>query len=271
MNELQVFTHPDFGSLEVWIGPDGKPWFPATESAEMLGYANPQEAIRDHCAEAGCAFRSVRYPSGTKQKKYINRPNLSRLIARSHMPGAAQFESWIFDDVLESVFDHGAYMTPETLDKMISSPEFGIRLLTALQEERTAKESAQAQVRELEPKAEHYDTITGSRSAIPFRQAAKVLGYKNVGQNNLFEILRSHGVLMRDNLPYQQFIDRGYFRVIQREYPMPGGDVGTKPQTLIYQKGLDFVRKLLDKAGYQKQTAVVQDIPLLGTREQWWD
>ena len=114
----------------------------------------------------------------------------------------------------------------------------------------------QAQLAEAKPKVEFYDTVTGSRTAIPFDQAAKVLGYRGMGRNNLFAFLRDCEVLQGNNMPYQAFVDRGYFRVVESKYTKPNGDTGINIKTLIYQKGLDYVRKLLDKAGY-KQSIVM--------------
>lgn len=109
----------------------------------------------------------------------------------------------------------------------------------------------QGQIAEMKPKAEFYDTVTGSRTAIPFDQAAKVLGYRNMGRNNLFAFLRDKEILMDNNQPYQAYIDRGYFRVVETKFTKPNGDIGINVKTLIYQKGLDYVRKLLDKAGHR--------------------
>ena len=97
-NELKLFKHEKFGQLEIYVDSEGREWFPATELAQMLGYKNPQEAIRKHCKEAGCVFRSVSYPSGTKQKKYVNEDHLYRLTTRSKIEGAEEFESWIFEE-----------------------------------------------------------------------------------------------------------------------------------------------------------------------------
>ena len=57
-NELTVFENEKFGKLEVLVE-NGKEYFPATEIAKILGYSNPQKAIRDHCREDGCTIRSV--------------------------------------------------------------------------------------------------------------------------------------------------------------------------------------------------------------------
>ena len=125
-NELKLFEHEKFGKLEIYIDEQGREWFPATELAKTLGYKNPQEAIRKHCKEAGCVNRSVSYPSGTKQKKYINEGNLYRLLAKSKIKGAEEFESWIFDEVLPTIRKTGAYITDNVWSQITNDPaKFG--------------------------------------------------------------------------------------------------------------------------------------------------
>lgn len=104
-------------------------------------------------------------------------------------------------------------------------------------------------VNEMKPKAEFYDTVAESKDAIPMNEVAKVLNYKGYGRNRLFEFLRNNNVLMSNNLPYQTYIDKGYFRVIEQKFSKPNGDVTIYIKTLVYQKGIDFIKRLLDSKG----------------------
>ena len=102
--------------LEIYVDSEGREWFPATELAEMLGYKNPQKAIRDHCTEKGCTIRSVLTNGGKQSKKYINEDHLYRLIIRSKIEGAEEFESWIFDEILPMIRRTGAYISDNVWD-----------------------------------------------------------------------------------------------------------------------------------------------------------
>lgn len=105
-------------------------------------------------------------------------------------------------------------------------------------------------VERMKPKEEFFDAVTDSKDAIPMANVAKVLGFKNIGRNNLFKILRDEKVLQPNNIPYQEYIDRGYFRVVEQRYDKPYGEVGINIKTLVFQKGIDFIRKLLINKGY---------------------
>lgn len=94
------------------------------------------------------------------------------------------------------------------------------------------------------PKVEFFDAVADSKDAVPMNDVAKVLDIKGMGRNNLFEFLRNKKILMSNNRPYQQFIDRGYFRVIEQHY-MKNGEECINFKTLVYQKGVDFIRKMV--------------------------
>lgn len=104
--EIQKFNNNQFGNLEILIV-DGIEYFPATDSAKMLGYANPQKAIRDHCKGVNEMVTPTK--GGQQKKNYITEGNLYRLIINSKLPQAEKFESWVFDEVLPQIRKTGQY------------------------------------------------------------------------------------------------------------------------------------------------------------------
>ena len=109
MNELKVFQNSEFGELGVMII-DGKEYFPATQCAKILGYADPFKAVKQHCVEDGWVKRPVIDSLGrTQEMKFINEGNLYRLIVRSKLPSAKKFERWVFDEVLPEIRRSGSY------------------------------------------------------------------------------------------------------------------------------------------------------------------
>ena len=100
---------------------------------------------------------------------------------------------------------------------------------------------------EMKPKAEFFDQVASSKTAIQMSEVAKVLNYPGYGRNRLFEFLRNKKVLMTNNIPYQKYVDCGYFRVIEQKFSKPNGDTAINIKTLVYQKGINFIKKLLDK------------------------
>ena len=126
-NQIQKFHSKEFGSVEIMLI-DGKPYFPATECARVLGYKNPHKAVIDHCKGDGLTNREVIDKLGRKQDvKYISEGNLYRLIIRSKLPAAERFECWVFDEVLPTIRKYGAYATEDTLDEMLRNPSSGFK------------------------------------------------------------------------------------------------------------------------------------------------
>lgn len=94
------------------------------------------------------------------------------------------------------------------------------------------------------PKAEFYDDVVDSKDAIDMQAVAKVINM-GIGRNKLFEFLRNNKVLMQNNQPYQYYIDLGWFRVIESKYTKPNGDICINLKTVVFQKGVDSIRKLI--------------------------
>ena len=106
-------------------------------------------------------------------------------------------------------------------------------------------EVLQLQVNDMKPKAEFFDAVADSKTAISMNEVAKVLNVKGYGRNKLFEFLRNKGMLDKYNVPYQRYVDLGYFRVIEQSYTKHNERVVTT-KTLVYQKGVNAIRKLLN-------------------------
>lgn len=119
MNEMQVFQNSEFGELGV-LEIEGKPYFPATACAKMLGYANPRDAIGRHCVEDGVVKHDVIDNLGrTQSTKFITEGNLYRLIVHSKLPGAERFEKWVFDEVLPTIRRTGGYGNQAALGTVV--------------------------------------------------------------------------------------------------------------------------------------------------------
>lgn len=98
----------------------------------------------------------------------------------------------------------------------------------------------------MKPKEEFFDAVAGSKDAIEIGKVAKVLNYPGIGRNKLFEILRDKKILMKDNIPYPKYINNGCFRTIEQKFIMPDGETRINIKTLVYQKGVDYIRKVLE-------------------------
>lgn len=113
-------------------------------------------------------------------------------------------------------------------------------------------------VSQLEPKAEFFDAVAGSKDAISLGDAAKILDL-GVGRNKLFKFLRAEKILQSNNIPYQEYIDRGYFRTIEQKYTV-NDETRINIKTLVYQRGLDYILKKWNKRYYREPMLPLEDM-----------
>lgn len=251
MNEMQVFNNEEFGSVRA-AEIDGDVWLVGKDVADALGYQNPSEAINDHVDSED---RKILKNSDLlvlnlppRGMTFINESGLYSLVMSSKLPSAKKFKRWVTSEVLPSIRQHGAYMTPDTLDQMISSPEFGIRLLTELKAEQdknrelradNSKLSAENAV--LSPKADYFDELVERGSLMNFRETAKELG---ISPKKMTSFLVEKKYLYRNQhgqlLPYEAK-NKGYFE-LKESYNAKTDWTGT--QTLVTVKGRDMLRQL---------------------------
>lgn len=214
---------------------------------------NHQHVLRD-IRELGCSeefrlsnFGRVEYvdgKGGIRPEFLLSKDGFVLLAMGYTGEKAMRFkEAYIreFNRMEEDIRNRAAFSAPRTLKD-------ALLLAAKLEEER---EELEARNKAMLPKVEFYDAVAGSASAIDIGRVAKVLDFKAVGRNNLFSFLREAGILMADNVPYQEYIDRGYFRVIEQKYHTPDGETHISLKTVVYQTGVDFIRRKLLDAGYE--------------------
>lgn len=221
MNDIKIFENEKFGSVRV-VERDGEPWFVANDVLRVLEVSNSKDALRglDDDEKSGV---DIIDPHGREQTtNCVSEAGLYSIILRSRKPEAKTFKRWITHDVIPSIRKHGIYATEEVLDKMIDSPEFGIKLLTSLKEEREKRKALESvvevqgnQLEEQKPLVEFANRVSNTDRLISVGEMAKLLKDKgfNVGRNKFFEYLRNNNILMGNNVPYQRYIDAGYFQV----------------------------------------------------------
>lgn len=256
MNELKNFSHNMFGNLGILIK-EGKEFFPATDVAKALGYSNPHKAIKDHCKPEGVNESLVPTNSGVQNKKFINEPNLYRLIVKSKLPQAEQFEKWVFEEVLPSIRKHGTYMTDQVLEQAVTNPDFAIGLLTKLKEEKEKLAVAQQQIVQQKPLVVFAEACMQSNESLKVSEVAKLASKHNVkiGQRQLFAKLREWNLMFkRSTEPTQPAVEKGYFEIAQGVKQKPSGEPFTWTTTYVTPKGQAYIIDRLKKE--QEQEAI---------------
>lgn len=258
--QVEIFSNPQFGDIRVVTSEDGEPMFGATDVANLLGYSNPQKAIRDHCKGVNEMDTPTKNQYGAvvvQKMKYISESDVYRLVMRSKLPDAEKFQDWVCEEVLPSIRKHGAYMTSETLEKAILSPDFLIQLATNLKDEQQKRLQAEKEVAKLKPKAELMDKVLDSGEKIDIGQTAKILNLP-YGRNTLFKKLREIGIFFKNrNEPKQEYVDRKYFELKEQWIERNNHDGFAIVKVLVTQKGLEFINSKLLGSKADKKLAKI--------------
>lgn len=244
MNNVQLFSNPQFGDIRIVMNESNEPMFVASDVANALGYAKPRNAVQAHCK--GALKQGVPTSGGIQEMTIIPESDFYRLVLKSQLQDAEKFQDWVCEDILPSIRKHGAYMTPDTLEKAILSPDFIIKLATNLKEEQTKRIAAEKENATLKPKAALMDKIIDSGEKIDIGQTAKILGLP-YGRNTLFKKLRDLGVFFKNrNEPKQEYVDRKYFELKEQWIERNSHDSFMIVKVLVTQKGLEFINKILE-------------------------
>lgn len=117
--ELQTFNNDQFGELRT-TEIEGKIYYCGNDVAKALGYSNPRDAISRHCR--GVVKHDVPHPQNSMKEIemiFIPEGDVYRLTARSKLPQAEKFESWVFDEILPQIAHTGSYNIPTTPEEKL--------------------------------------------------------------------------------------------------------------------------------------------------------
>ena len=145
MNELQIFSNPEFGEVRT-ADIDGKTYLCGTDVAKALGYTNANKAVNDHCR--AITKRSTPISGKMQEINFISEGDVYRLIVKSNLPKAEKFEKWIFDEVLPTIRKYGGYLTPAKIEEALLDPDTIIQLALTLKQEREQRKLLQEQLDE---------------------------------------------------------------------------------------------------------------------------
>lgn len=173
MNGLKLFNFEDAEVRAVLI--NDEPYFVGKDVALILGYSNPQKAIRTHVDEDDQGVNEMDTPGGKQNLTVINESGLFSLILSSKLPTAKRFKRWVTFEVLPTIRKHGTYMTDKRIEEALQDPDTIIKIATQLKNERANRKLIERQVTEMKPKAIFADSVATSKTTILVGELAKII------------------------------------------------------------------------------------------------
>jgi anti-repressor protein len=250
MSKIEVFRNEQFGEVRV-TEIDGTGWLVGKDVAEKLGYKGTADAIKAHVEEEDKLTRQIADSGQRRNMVLINESGLYSLVLSSKLPSAKAFKKWVTSEVLPSIRKHGLYATENTVENMLSNPDFAIKLLEKFKKEREEKEALLKKAEENKSKVVFADSVTASNTTILIGDLAKLMNQNGVeiGQKRLFDWLRNNGYLIKSgtskNMPTQRASDMGLFYVKESSVTNPDGSVRITKTTKVTGKGqIYFINKI---------------------------
>ena len=216
MEAIKIFENDRFGEVRV-AGTSENPLFCLADVCKILGLR--VDAVQSRLTDAPIRIGVTDSIGREQQMNFVNEKNLYKVIMRSDKPQAEPFQDWVCGEVLPSIRKHGAYMTNDTLEKALTSPDFLIQLATNLKEEQQKRIEAERKVTEAAPAVAFTNAVQSANSSCLIGELAKLIaqnGY-SIGEKRLFAWMRDNGYLgkhgERYNIPNQQYVEQGLFEL----------------------------------------------------------
>ena len=201
--EVSIFNFENQNVRTVLI--DSDIWFVASDVTKILGYSDGRKAVITHTK--GSFKMKLPTKGGMQELTIINESDLYSLVLKSETNNSKKFQDWVTSQVLPSIRKTGSFSVNQ-------KPELSIEQMTlmVIQNLQSKISEQQKQLEEQKPKVEFAEKISNTENAISVGEFAKVL---KIGQNKLFDWLRQNKYLMSNNIPYQRYVELGYFKVIE--------------------------------------------------------
>jgi len=208
MTKVNKFDHEVFGQLEVVVYED-KPYFVGNEVCKILEYTNPSKTLKDHCKFLIKLNYNETLELGMDAKptgiKLIPEKDVYRLVMRSRMSNAEEFQDWVMEEVLPTIRKTGGFVSDVDLIMETFYKDLPADAKTIIREGLIFRKDNQHKI-------DFANDVSEVVNLQDMNSVAKALG---VGRNKLYDKLRELKILMDNNRPYQRFVDQGYFVVKQ--------------------------------------------------------
>lgn len=248
---IRLFSSPQFGQVRTAGTPDS-PQFCLADICAALDLTPSKVAQR--LSEDVLSKYTLLTNGGEQLMNFVNEDGLYDVILDSRKAEARQFRKWITSEVLPSIRKNGVYASDNFIEQSLSDPDYAIRILTSLKEERMKSRALAERIEADRPKVLFASAVETSDNSILIAEMAKILKQKGVdiGQNRFYAWLRDKHYLCSTgeyyNLPTQKAMEMGLFEIKKTSVTMPDGTILVSRTTKVTGKGqVYFVNKFLNQ------------------------
>lgn len=174
---MQIFKNPAFGEVRIVKGEDNNPWFVGKDVAHILGYSNPNDALKKRVDDEDKGVANCDTLGGLQKLVIINESGMYSLILSSKLPQAKEFKHWVTSEVLPAIRQNGGYIAENPEDTAESIMARAVLIAQA------TIEKLQGENKELSVKANHLENVVMCNQCYTTTAIAKELGLTAVELN----------------------------------------------------------------------------------------
>ncbi len=237
-NKLKIFESEEFGKIRI-VMIDNAPWFVGKDVAKILGYAQTSNMLKRIDKED---FISSKLDGMNMKSVLINESGFYNAVLGSKMPRAKAFRRWVTSKVLPTIRNTGGFVANEDMFIETYLPFLDEPYRNLFRLQMIAINQLNERIKQDQPLVEFANQVSNTDNLIDMNAMAKLARNMNIpiGRNRLFCWLRKNGILMQNNLPYQEYIERGYFAVKESVFETDSMNK-TYQQTFVTGKGQQYI------------------------------
>lgn len=225
MNELEIFKSEEFGEVRMVMVND-EPFFVGKDITDILGYQNGSRDINRHIDDEDRSKTMISDGNQLKETIIINESGLYSLILSSKLPNAKKFKRWVTSEVLPKIRKTGGYINNDDLFISTYLPFADDTTKLLFKQTLNVINKQNELIEQQKPLVTFANRVASSSDTIDMGEFAKLCSKEGlkIGRNRLFEYLRSQGILMRNNNPYQRYIENKWFETVETIKLTPYGE-----------------------------------------------
>lgn len=238
-NELQIFNSPEFGNIRA-VEIDGEPWLVGKDVATVLGYSDTAQAIRKHVDSEDKGVVETTTPGGKQKVTVINESGMYDLVFSSHLPDAKKFKRWVTTEVLPAIRKTGGYIPTDGADeKEIMARGFLIAMKTIEEKDKLIARH-EAKIAADAPAVAFARDVGECQDDVTVEKFAKATFDRfGLGRNKMHAWLRENKFLTEKRVPFQKYMDAGWFRTfeeLRNGHPVVVTTITGKGQRKLYDR-----------------------------------
>ena len=242
-NKVSLFENDTLGSLRTTIDDYGRPVFCLKDACTILDIKNPSDAKKR--LKSSGVIRITKLDSNGKFNNYlyVTESNLYKLIFQSRKEEAQQFVDWVTEVILPQIRKYGRY----DLKSITENNETAMAFLESYNEFQTRIAILERNEQETKEARTYVKRALDSNVLKDLYDVPAILNIPGIGITEVLKVLRDNSVIDESNMPYQEYVDKGWFRVDTHSYVDKTAGTVIHKRVFCYKVAINQIRRMLDK------------------------